>query len=504
MVVALGFVLLFLFVPETFWDRTPTRKPRRRPSLRRRSSSRHSVQAQPTATVDATSGHGSEAGQSPNATHPSPPPNVDSYTSRGNVDGGLATAPSRYESEDGQGNVKQPHETQQHRHHPKNLHVGFAEASDLEKQPQADAATPQQPLPLRAPGQAGLRQETFPATPSAGHASVEEAREPAPLSRVPTGRSSVSRPSSQMNGQGLEWPYAQGPAGTAQDLCAPPHPEKMVVADVAGPSSVKTRPKVRAYTHNLRQQPAKSFIQHMKPFHGRLNGDKWHKVMIRPFILFAYPSVLWSSAVYSCSIGWLIVISETLAMIYERKPYDFTPLQTGLVYVSPFIAGILGTAVAGRLSDVVVKAMSRRNGGLYEPEFRLVMAMPVLVTTCVGLMGFGWSAYDKDTWIVPTIFFGIVSFGCSMGSTTSITFCVDSYRQYAGEALVTLNFSKNVFNGLVFSLFITDWLEKDGAKSVFIWIGILQLLLMLCTIPMYIFGKRARMWTVKKNFMEKF
>ncbi|KAK5654453.1 hypothetical protein OQA88_7364 [Cercophora sp. LCS_1] len=259
------------------------------------------------------------------------------------------------------------------------------------------------------------------------------------------------------------------------------------------------------YTGQLRQLPPQSFIQQLKPFHGRLNDDKWHKVAVRPLILFSYPAVLWSAVVYSCSIGWLIVISETMAVIYrEGRPYSFNALQTGLVYISPFIGGILGTAVAGKVSDVIVKAMARRNGGLYEPEFRLVMAAPVAVTTVIGLMGFGWSAQVNNHWIVPTVFFGIISFGCSLGSTTSITFCVDSYRQYAGEALVTLNFSKNVFHGLVFSLFVTGWLQSDGAKTVFIWIGVIQLILLAFTIPMYIYGKRARMWTVRKNFMERF
>ena len=165
---------------------------------------------------------------------------------------------------------------------------------------------------------------------------------------------------------------------------------------------------------------------------------------VRPFILFAYPSILWSTLVYSLSIGWLIVLSETVASIFENKEsYNFTPLQTGLVYVSPFVGGVLGTAVAGKVSDIIVRFMSRRNGGIYEPEFRLVMAVPVTLSTCLGLMGFGWSAQERDNWVVPTIFFGIISFGCSLGSTTSITFAVDSYRQYAGEALVTLNFSKS-------------------------------------------------------------
>lgn len=83
---------------------------------------------------------------------------------------------------------------------------------------------------------------------------------------------------------------------------------------------------------------------------------------------------------------------------------------------------------------------------IMQPEFRLVMALPITIATCIGLMGYGWSAQERDDWIVPTVFFGIISFGCALGSTTSITFAVDSYRQYAGEALVTLNFSKSKFS----------------------------------------------------------
>lgn len=198
------------------------------------------------------------------------------------------------------------------------------------------------------------------------------------------------------------------------------------------------------YTPHLRTQPAKTFVQTLRLWNGRLCNDNWFKVAARPFILFAYPSILWSTLVYSLSIGWLIVLSESVSVIYRNpESYNFSALGTGLVYISPFIGGILGTAVAGKLSDIIVRFMSTRNGGIYEPEFRLVMAIPVALATVIGIMGFGWSAAEKDSWIVPTIFFGIISFGCSLGSTTAITFAVDSYRQYAGEALVTLNFSKS-------------------------------------------------------------
>lgn len=299
--------------------------------------------------------------------------------------------------------------------------------------------------------------------------------------------------------------FADNGRETSPDICPPERPVPTMPPDDGIPSLQQRPPPPPRYTTILRERPRQTFIQQLKPYNGRLHSDNWFRVAIRPFILFAYPAVLWSSIVYACSVGWLIVLSESVSDIYRSKDtYNFSALSTGLIYISPFIGGILGTAVAGKVSDIIVRAMTRRNGGLYEPEFRLVMAAPVAVTTVIGLMGFGWSAQVRDSWIVPTVFFGIISFGCSLGSTTSITFCVDSYRIYAGEALVTLNFSKNIFHGLVFSLFFPGWLSSDGSRSVFLALGGIQLGLLLLTIPMYIYGKRARMWTVRKNFMEKF
>ncbi|EMC98142.1 hypothetical protein BAUCODRAFT_66354 [Baudoinia panamericana UAMH 10762] len=443
-VVGFGLCLLFFFVPETFWDRTP------RPSkhLKRK----HSVPSGPNLLRAAS------WTLSPDARRNGAPVEAEDV-----VDGGMPAAEKRrlerrahFQPEDG---------SEAEKSNELHAHTDGADAEQDEKEDFTKVDSPSAPQQTSAKSADNTTASPDPvgrdyfnlreATPSA----LEDARRPpvvSPISHQTTNDSNAAKP---------------------------------------------TNPYVQRYVAS----PPKTFLQQLKPYSGRLTHASWLRVAARPFLLYAYPSILWSTLVYSLSIGWLIVLSESVATIYEnRATYNFTPLQTGLVYISPFVGGVLGTAVAGKVSDIIVRALSRRNGGVYEPEFRLVMGIPIAIFTTIGLMGYGWSAQERDAWIVPTIFFGFISFGCSLGSTTAITFAVDSYRQYAGEALVTLNFSKNVLHGLVFSLFFNKWLDAEGSKDVFVAIGGIQVACLLTTIPMYIYGKRARMWTVRRNMMEKF
>jgi hypothetical protein len=80
---------------------------------------------------------------------------------------------------------------------------------------------------------------------------------------------------------------------------------------------------------------------------------------------------------------------------------------------------------------------------------------------------------------------------------------VNSYKQFAGEALVALNFSKTVVHGIVFSLFVTGLVESDGPRTVYLWIGITQLVVLVFTVPVFLLGKRARYWTGGAGYASK-
>lgn len=513
MVVGFCFILLFFFVPETFWDRTP--KPPSPKTISRRSSHR-SLKAPFFLTRPRESRKSSYLLDPPN-----PPTGGDGPTD----DRSLPTDSTTSQIVAKARPSKSPH---------RSIHIGFSPEDVVEKptvEPSEDTGSSDSELPSNdadfselpnaEAGRLAAPQRTFRRS-NTDRISLEAVLKisPPPLrlsSLFPLTQhdvrfqplQSAPRTPSLHN---FNSPFYLGIERSESDYLDRGRNPRGENTNKSSATNSRTRSEKSApssitprYTEILANSPRRTFISELRPWNGRLHQDNWFHVAIRPFILFCYPAVLWSSLVYACSIGWLIVLSESVSTIYRSKEtYNFSALSAGLIYVSPFIGGVLGTAVAGKVSDFIVRAMSRRNGGLYEPEFRLVMAIPVAITTSIGLMGYGWSAQIHDNWIVPTIFFGVISFGCSLGSTTAITFCVDSYRQYAGEALVTLNFSKNIFHGLVFSLFFNSWLDVDGSRIVFIALGIIQVGLLIFTIPMYIYGKRARMWTVRKNLMERF
>lgn len=235
---------------------------------------------------------------------------------------------------------------------------------------------------------------------------------------------------------------------------------------------------------------------------GRHTIDSWWMVALRPFFLYSYPSVLFGSFVYSLAVVWLIVISETIAEIFHGEAYGYTQQTIGLFYISPFIGGILGSMCTGLVSDRLSRYLVSKNHGIYEPEFRLFMMIPATFFIAFGLIGYGWSAQAEDMWAGPVIFFGCLSFGSSMASTTAITFTVDSYKMFAAEALVSFNFLKN-FLGFIFSIFNNAAYSARGGKNIFIAYGMVQLFVSLFGIPLYIYGKKLRSWTDRREILRR-
>lgn len=135
--------------------------------------------------------------------------------------------------------------------------------------------------------------------------------------------------------------------------------------------------------------PKKSFLQMLAPFDGRKSDESYWKLLLRPFPLFGHPAILWACLIQGTMIGWTVFIGIVLAAIFLGPPLFWDEVDTGYAYTGAFIGSVLGFLIAGGLADWSAKFMTRKNGGIYEPEFRIVLVIPQLVFGCAGLYGFG-------------------------------------------------------------------------------------------------------------------
>lgn len=165
--------------------------------------------------------------------------------------------------------------------------------------------------------------------------------------------------------------------------------------------------------------PKVSYAETLMPFNGRKTDESFFKLFLRPFPLFAHPAILWACLIQGTLIGWTVFIGIILAAIFLGPPLFWSEVETGYAYTGAFIGAILGFLVAGGMADWSAKFMTRHNGGIYEPEFRILLVIPQLVFGCAGLYGFGVTSSQiiNYHWIWPVFFFALEVMGMVVSKT---------------------------------------------------------------------------------------
>lgn len=168
----------------------------------------------------------------------------------------------------------------------------------------------------------------------------------------------------------------------------------------------------------------KSYKQSLAIFSGRKTDESYWKLLLRPFPLLFHPGILWAMLIQGTMIGWTVFIGIILAAIFLGPPLWWNEVQTGYAYTGAFIGALLGFAVAGGLADWSAKFMTRRNNGIYEPEFRILLVIPQFVFGVAGLYGFGITASRilEFNWFWPIFFFALEVMGMVIGAVASYAF----------------------------------------------------------------------------------
>ncbi|KAJ7067245.1 MFS general substrate transporter [Mycena amicta] len=254
--------------------------------------------------------------------------------------------------------------------------------------------------------------------------------------------------------------------------------------------------KARVETRELEQggevKPLKGYGASLRVYNG-IYPTKANvlSLLMRPLYMFFTPIVLWGGLIYGMGITYLVLFAVSVSILFGSPPYNFTASQVGLTYMGPFIAAAIGTLIAGPTTNWCARVLSKRNNGIFEPEFKLLPVAVYAVFGIMGFVGFGITLGRGMPWIAPVMFTSITNFGVVMGTTAAISYVIDSHRHTADAALGSLIFHKNIWSfGLTWNL--VDQILEFGPKKVFSVVAIVLAVTCCLTIPMYIFGKKVR------------
>ncbi|KAL9108567.1 MAG: hypothetical protein Q9227_006653 [Pyrenula ochraceoflavens] len=238
--------------------------------------------------------------------------------------------------------------------------------------------------------------------------------------------------------------------------------------------------------------PRKSYLQELAPISRQDCLPNILLLLIKPFACFMYPAVFWGFTVGGLWSSWTIGLSIVVAQIFGAPPKLFDPTRLGYLFTFPFAFIIIGCIVGFLLSDWFPKWAARHNNGIFEPEFRLILLVPVLFIGIPGLFGFGYYA-DRSSvhWAAASALQGLIGFASILAASVSYNYVLDCHRAQSVEVTVALIMLRNFF-WFGSSYFLPTWLGETKTSTVFNIIGGIQLGITLASGTVYVYGKRMR------------
>ncbi|KAF2725314.1 MFS general substrate transporter [Polychaeton citri CBS 116435] len=216
----------------------------------------------------------------------------------------------------------------------------------------------------------------------------------------------------------------------------------------------------------------------------------------RPLVFLTFPVIFYAGFSYGSSLVWFNVLNGTASLILGGN-YDFPASMVGLAYVSP----LLGTAVAafytGVIGDRFVLWMARKRKGILEPEYRLWLFAPSLLLLPFGLILWGVGAAHHVQWFGCVFAMAVIAYTNAVGLQLSVSYCIDSYKDLGGEAIVTVILVRNTMSFAI-GYGLTPWVENMGLQNAFItaaFAGLAQCLSFLFFVK---FGKNMRRSSIKR------
>ncbi|KIW94671.1 uncharacterized protein Z519_04648 [Cladophialophora bantiana CBS 173.52] len=248
------------------------------------------------------------------------------------------------------------------------------------------------------------------------------------------------------------------------------------------------------------QVPKKTFLQELSFWGINDHSVSLWQAFARPFVLLAYPTVVWSCCCYGMALSWNVILATTNGQLFSPPPYSFNAAAQGLVFGAPLIGSLVGTYLCGPVADSIANYFTRRNHGIREPEMRLPTCIIAAMLTFIGALISALCFHYKTRWIGPVMGYGILSAGSQMGSTLAMSYALDCHKELSVELMVTIASLKSAV-AWIWTWVVNDWLNRNGPLVVLLVVMAINIAVYASSFLLYRYGKSIRMWLHHKNFL---
>lgn len=243
----------------------------------------------------------------------------------------------------------------------------------------------------------------------------------------------------------------------------------------------------------------KSYLQQIKPITKNPNlkgtGFKQYltqlKLMTKVFLFIPviYGGLLWG--MQDSLLTFYLTVEDDQ---YYNAPFNYSTNRVAMMNMPCVIGAIIGCMYAGPLSDWFTVWMAKRNNGVMEAEFRLYFLFVPGILAPLGFILFAVSTDKLWNWRVTYFALGLIGYGFACLGDVGLAYLMDAYPEMIIEMMCGVSIINN-YMSCVFTFTCSLWLDKMSNTNIFIILGILEFLLMMCALPLIIHGKRIRKYT---------
>ncbi|PSN74358.1 MFS transporter-like protein [Corynespora cassiicola Philippines] len=219
---------------------------------------------------------------------------------------------------------------------------------------------------------------------------------------------------------------------------------------------------------------------------------------IAPYKTLRLPGVWLVSLWYAGLVGATVAMSTVAPQVVSAPPYLWGK-DAGLINAGGLIGTALGAVYTYFIADWTTKRLAKKDlRGYSEPESRLLTALPALLIATGGILMFGFTADNPTSkgWVALQFGIGMNAFGLMQAPSVGFNYMIESYPTVSGDCFVAVTSARAVV-AFAWTFFVGSWVEHEGAAEPFGIFGMLMGIFGLLTIPVWIWGKRLRIYTAR-------